>query len=153
MKVLLDEFIIDRAAGGLEEQLSVISLIKGIRMKCDVTVFTPKLIAKYFKKIKKYEKRFRCQPKALKSFATLLQDSAKAKIIDQPLHVQLSQNFKEDEELVCAAIACGAEKMLITTDKDLMTKLHEESIATKHRIKVVQPEEAMEKRGYTSLLE
>jgi len=153
MKVLLDEFVIDHAAGNLAEQLSVISLIRGIRRKCDMTIFTSKLIAKYFRKIKKYEERFRCQPKALKSFAALLQDSAKAKIIDQPLHVQLSRNFKEDEELVCAAVACDGEKMLITTDKDLMTKLHEESIATKHRIEVVQPEEAMEKRSYTSLLE
>lgn len=122
-------------------------------MKCDTTIFTPKLIAKYLRKIKKYEERFRCQPKALKSFAAFLQDSAKAKIIDQPSHVQLSQDFKEDEELVCAAIACDGEKMLITTDKNLMIKLNGESIATKYRIEVVQPEEAMEKRGYTSLLE
>lgn len=104
-----------------------------------------------YKKIKSYEKRFRLQPKALKSFAAFLRDSNKAKIMDQPSHVELPPKLESDRELVAAAIACDSEKMIITTDEDLIALLQEESITTKYNIEATQPEKAMEKMGYTQL--
>lgn len=148
MKIFLDEFVIDRAAGSLEEQLSVIYLVKGIRMKCDVTVFTPSLLAKYYKKIKSYEKRFRPQPKAIKSFARLLGDINKTTIIEEPPPVELPEELRSDRELVSAAMACDSEKMLVTTDGDLINLLREASITTNYNIEAIQPESAMEKIGY-----
>lgn len=153
MKIFLDEFVIDRAAGSPAEQLSVISLIKGIRLKCDVTIFTPSLLGKYYKKIKGYEKRFRRQPKAIKSFAAFLADSKKTKIIEDPTDSELPQKLKGDGELVAAAMACDSEKLLITTDEGLITSLKEESITKKYKIEPIQPEKAMEKRGYTELIQ
>jgi len=151
MKLFLDEFVIDRAAGSQTDRLSVMVLIGGIRKKCDVVVFTPRLLAKYYKKMKSYEKKFRTQPKAIKSFAGFLRDSNKVIIMNQPSHVELPQKLKGDRELVAAAIACDSEKMLITTDEDLITWLQEESVTTKHTIEPIQPEKAMEKMGYTEL--
>ena len=151
MKIFLDEFVIDRAAGSPAEQLSVMLLIKGIRMKCDITIFTPHLLEKYYKKIKSYEKKFRPQPKAIKSLAAFLRDSNKATIMDQPPHVELPEKLKSDIELVAAAIACDSEKTLITTDGDLITLLQKASITTEHNIEAIRPETAMEKMGYTQL--
>lgn len=151
MKIFLDEFIIDRAAGSPAEQLSVMLLIKGIRMKCDITIFTPELLTKYYKKIKSYEKRFRPQPRAIKSFAAFLRDGNKARIMDQPPYVELPGKLDSDRELVAAAMACDSEKMLITTDGDLITFLQEASITTQCNIEAIRPETVMEKRGYTEL--
>ena len=151
MKLFLDEFVIDRAAGSQADRLSIMVLIEGIRKKCDIVVFTPSLLAKYYKKMKRYEKQFRTQPKAIKSFASFLRDSNKAIIMNQPSHVELPPKLEGDRELVAAAIACDSEKMLITTDKDLITSLQEESITTKHSIETITPEKAMEKMGYTQL--
>ena len=151
MKIFLDEFVIDRAAGGPAEQLGIMLLIKGIRVKCDTTIFTPGLLTKYYKKIKSYERRFRPQPKAIKSFAAFLRDGKKATIMDQPPHVELPEGLKKDRELVAAAMACDSEKMLITTDGDLISLLQEASITTEYNIEAIRPETAMEKIGYTQL--
>jgi len=148
MKIFLDEFVVDRAAGSPAEQLSVILLIEAIRVKCDITIFTPGLLAKYYKKIKSYEKRFRPQPKAIKSFAAFLQDSIKATIMDEPPNVELPEKLKSDRELIAAVIACDSEKILITTDEDLISFLQEASITTEHDIEAIKPETAMEKMGY-----
>ena len=151
MKIFLDEFIIDRAAGTPRDRLSVMLLLNGIRMKCDVTIFTPNLLAKYYKKIKSYERKFRPQPKAIKSFAAFLRDPDKAIVVDQPPHLQLPEELESDRELVSAAIACDSEKTLVTTDEDLINLLQEASITTKYNIEAVKPENAMEKMGYTQL--
>ena len=148
MKLFLDEFVIDWAAGDPVEQLAVILLIKAIRMKCDTVVFSPSLLAKYNRKIKRYEKRLQIQPKSIKSFTAFLQDSKKTIIMDQPPNVELPQKLKEDRELVVAATVCDSEKMLITTDEKLITLLQDESITAKYKIEAIQPEKAMEKMGY-----
>jgi len=148
MKVLLDEFIIHRAAGSIEEQRSVILLLSGIRTKCDKTVFTPNLLKNFRKKMKDYENRFRLQPKALKSFADFLKDSKKAVIIDRPPDADLPKELNHDKELVIAAIENESEKMLITTDEDLIASLQEQSFTTKYNIKALTPEKAAEERGY-----
>lgn len=151
MKIFLDEFVVDRAAGSPAEQLSIMLLIKGIRVKCDTTIFTPGLLSKLYKKIKSYEKRFKPQPKAIKSFAAFLQDGNKATIIDEPPNAELSEKFKNDRELVAAAIACDSQKIIITTDEDLISLLQETSITATHNIEAIKPETAMEKMGYAQL--
>ena len=85
------------------------------------------------------------------SFARLLGDINKTTIMEQPPDVELPEELESDRELVLAVMACDSEKMLVTTDGDLINLLREASITTKYNIEPIQPENVMEKMGYTQL--
>lgn len=144
MKLVLNEFIIDRAAGGPDQQLSILQLVQAINIKNHVVVLTPNLIARYYKKIKKYEKSMQKLPKAIKAFISLIQDSTKVFWVEQLRNFDLPETLEDDRDIIAAAVSCESTKLLVTTDGGLIEFLKEESIATEYNIEVVKPQKALE---------
>ena len=143
MKLILNEFIIDRAVGPPNQQLSILHLVEAIATKNHVIVLTSNLISKYYKKIKKYEKAMQKLPKVIKVFISLIQDSSKVLWVEDQLGINLPRNLEDDRDIIAAAISCESRKLLVTTDEDLIGFLREESIIAKYNLQVVKPEEAL----------
>jgi len=143
VKLILNEFIIDRAAGGPDQQISILQIVQAINVKNHVIVMTPDLISTYYTKIKKYEKTMRELPKAIKAFISLIQDSTKVVWVEHPINLDLPKKFEDDRVLLVAAVSYKTNKLLVTTDEDLIQFLQEESITTKYHLDVAKPEKAL----------
>jgi len=146
LKIVLNEFIIDRAAGDPKDKANILNLVEKIKNKDSIVVLlSPNLIATYYKKAKNLERKLRELPKAIKMFISLIQDYEKAQIINQLPNIELPRNLEHDREIIATAAAWKSDKLLITTDDDLIRLLTEESIATTHHIEVLKPENALQR--------
>lgn len=144
MKIVLNEFIIDRAAGDYRDRVNVLSLVEKIKTKDSITILlSPDLIGTYYKKAKGLERQLRKSPKAIKNFILLIQDLNKAPIRKQLGNIELPESLEHDREIIATAAAWNSDKLLITTDEDLIRLLEEESIAAMHHIEGLTPEDAL----------
>ena len=144
MKIVLNEFIINRAAGDLKDRANILSLVEKIKTKDSVIILlSPELMGTYYKKAKALERQLKKLPKAIKNFILLIQDSDKAPMKNQIANIELPENLEHDREIIATAVAWDSNKILITSDEDLIRLLEEESIATAHHIETLTPEDAL----------
>lgn len=146
MKIVLNEFIIDRAAGNPKDRANVLSLVEKIKTKDSVIILlSPDLMGTYYKKAKDLERQLKELPKAIKNFILLTQDLDKAPMKNQLANIELPESLEHDREIIATAAAWDSDKLLITTDEDLIRLLEEESIATVHHIEALTPEDALQR--------
>ncbi len=144
MKIVLNEFIISCAAGDPKDIATILRLVESVKNKDSVTILlSPELMKTYYKKAKGLEKRLKKLPTAIKNFILLIQDSNKASIKNQMANIELPQSLEHDREVIATAAAWDSNKLLITTDEDLIRLLEDESIATAHHIEALIPEDAL----------
>jgi len=146
LKILLNEFVIDRAAGSPKDRASILDLVEKIKDHKSITVLlSPELMATYYRKAKGLERELKKLPKAIKALILLIQDCNKAQIANQLANIELPQSLEHDREIIATAAAFGSNKLLITTDDDLIAALIEESIAANHHIEPLKPENALQR--------
>jgi len=145
LKIVLNEFIVNRAVGNPVDRANVIALVEKIRNNPSAKVLlSPELLGTYYAKAKKIEKQLRECPKVIKNFMLLIQDFDKAPII-QLSKIKLPPSLEHDRELIATAAAWKSDKLLITTDDDLIKLLKEESITATYHIETLKPEEALQR--------
>lgn len=146
MKIVLNEFIINRAAGNPKDRANVLSLVEKIKIKDSIKILlSPDLMGTYYRKAKGLERQLKELPKAIKNFMLLIQDFEKAPMTNQLANIELSERLEHDREIIATAAAWSSEKILVTTDDDLIQLLQDESIATAHHIEAIKPEEALQR--------
>lgn len=146
LKIILNEFIINRAAGDPKDIANVLSLVEKIKTKDSVIILlSPELMRTYYKKAKVLERQLKKLPKAIKNFILLTQDSDKAPMANQLANIELPESLEHDREIIATAATWDSNKFLITTDEDLIRLLEEESIATAHHIEALTPEDALQR--------
>lgn len=146
MKIVLNEFIIDRAAGNPEDIVTILRLVDRIKTKDSVKILlSPELMGTYYKKAKTLERRLKKLPKAIKNFMLLTQDSDKASMTCQLANIDLPDSLEHDREIIATAAAWDSNKFIITTDEDLIRLLEDGAIATLYHLEALTPEDALQR--------
>lgn len=145
MKIVLNEFIIDRAIGHPKDRASLLELVEKIKKSPSVKVLlSPELMGTYYKKAKAIENQLKECPKVIKNFMLLIQNYEKAPINQLP-NIELPASLEHDREIIATAAASQSDKLLITTDEDLINGLQEESIAATHHIEPIRLGDALQR--------
>jgi predicted nucleic acid-binding protein len=146
LKIVLNEFIIDRAVGSPHDRATVLMLLEKIKNNQSVKILlSPDIIKIYYQKAKAVENQLRECPKVIKSFMLLIQDYEKAPVKSQLPNIELPANLEHDRLIIATAAAWQTDKLLVTTDQDLIRLLQEVSITATYHIEALTPEDVVER--------
>lgn len=125
---------------------TVLILLEKIKNNQSAKVLlSPNLIQTYYEKAKAVENRLGECPKVIKNFMLLIQDYDKAPVKSQLPNLKLPPTLEHDRVIITTAAAWQTDKLLATTDQDLIRLLQEESITAKYHIEALSPEDVVER--------
>jgi len=146
VELAVDEFIINWHLSNVDEERQIVeSIVRSIKKKCHKLVFDRAYLGKFAEKLSLIEEARKRDTYVLwvlvKRLRALIHDSSKVRICEGRHVIELELIEDQFDRLVAKSALCaeGKEKLLVTTDSDLIGKA---KALEKYGVKVLTPHQA-----------